>query len=138
MIHHSARSVDDEASELVRGINVSFCQLLKSVIKLIHQRCGGGKNILIRGHLQFVCCRKIKYQVSGDTYEVREVDLNSPEAIPEKRCYTVEELQIILEVSRPTVYNLIRQKQFRAFQVAGGGVALIGITLVPLLSGLFG
>ena len=66
------------------------------------------------------------------------MDLNSPEAIPEKRCYTVEELQIILEVSRPTVYNLIRQKQFRAFQVAGGGVALIGITLVPLLSGLFG
>ena len=34
--------------------------------------------------------------------------------------YTVEELQIILGVSRPTVYNLIRQKQFRAFQVAGG------------------
>ena len=40
--------------------------------------------------------------------------------MPEKRCYTVEELQLILEVSRPTVYNLIRQKQFRAFQVAGG------------------
>ena len=55
-----------------------------------------------------------------EAYEVREVDLSSPEAIPEKRCYTVEELQIILGVSRPTVYNLIRQKQFRAFQVAGG------------------
>ncbi len=40
--------------------------------------------------------------------------------MPEKRCYTVEELQIILEVSRPTVYNLIRQNQFRAFQVCGG------------------
>ena len=55
-----------------------------------------------------------------EAYEIREVDLNSQEAIAEKRCYTVEELQIILEVSRPTVYNLIRQKQFRAFQVAGG------------------
>ena len=55
-----------------------------------------------------------------EAYEVREVDLNSPEAIPEKRCYTVDELQIILKVSRPTVYNLIRQKQFRAFQIAGG------------------
>ena len=55
-----------------------------------------------------------------EAYEVREIDLNSPDAVPEKRCYTVEELQIILEVSRPTVYNLIRQKQFRAFQVAGG------------------
>ncbi len=52
--------------------------------------------------------------------EVREVDLNSPEALPVKRCYTVEELQVILEVSRPTVYNLIRQNLFRSFQVAGG------------------
>lgn len=55
-----------------------------------------------------------------EAYEVQEIDINSPEAIPEKRCYTVEELQAILEVSRPTVYNLIHQKQFRAFQVAGG------------------
>ena len=55
-----------------------------------------------------------------EAYEVREIDVNSPDAVPEKRCYTVEELQIILEVSRPTVYNLIRQKQVRAFQVAGG------------------
>ena len=55
-----------------------------------------------------------------EAYVVREVDMNSLEALPEKRCYTVEELQIILAVSRPTVYNLIRQKQFRAFQVAGG------------------
>lgn len=55
-----------------------------------------------------------------EAYEVREIDVNSPDAVPEKRCYTVEELQIILEISRPTVYNLIRQKQFRAFQVAGG------------------
>ena len=55
-----------------------------------------------------------------EAYEVREIDANSPDAVPGKRCYTVEELQIILGVSRPTVYNLIRQKQFRAFQVAGG------------------
>ena len=59
-------------------------------------------------------------EIIMEVYEVREVDMNSPEALPEKRCYTVEELQIILAVSRPTVYNLIRQKQFRAFQVAGG------------------
>lgn len=49
-----------------------------------------------------------------------EIDAASQEAIPEKRCYTVEELQIILSVSRPTVYNLIRRKEFRAFQVGGG------------------
>ena len=45
---------------------------------------------------------------------------NSPKAIPEKRCYTVEDLQIILNVSRPTVYNLIKKNEFRAFQVGGG------------------
>ena len=55
-----------------------------------------------------------------EAYEVHEIDAISPKAVPEKRCYTVEELQVILEVSRPTVYNLIRQKNFRAFQVAGG------------------
>ena len=39
----------------------------------------------------------------------------------EKRCYTVEELQCILAVSRPTVYALIKKKEFSAFQIGGGG-----------------
>ena len=25
-----------------------------------------------------------------EAYEVREIDVNSPDAVPEKRCYTVE------------------------------------------------
>ena len=28
----------------------------------------------------------------------------------EKRCYTVQELQEILGVSRPTIYNLLKKK----------------------------
>ena len=31
----------------------------------------------------------------------------------EKRCYTVQELQEILGVSRPTIYNLLKKKEFR-------------------------
>ena len=42
------------------------------------------------------------------------------ENVPEKRCYTVEELQIILCVSRPTVYNLLKRKEFHWFQIGGG------------------
>ena len=34
----------------------------------------------------------------------------------EKRCYTVKELQEILGVSRPTVYNLLKKNEFRWIQ----------------------
>ena len=38
----------------------------------------------------------------------------------EKRCYTVQELQEILGVSRPTIYNLLKKKEFRWVQLVGG------------------
>lgn len=38
----------------------------------------------------------------------------------EKRCYTVQELQEILGVSRPTVYNLLKRNKFRWIQLDGG------------------
>lgn len=37
-----------------------------------------------------------------------------------KRCYTVQKLQEILGVSRPTVYNLLKKKEFRWIQLDGG------------------
>ena len=37
-----------------------------------------------------------------------------------RRCYTVEDLQAILGVSRPTVYNLLKRNEFRWFQIGGG------------------
>jgi len=42
------------------------------------------------------------------------------ESTAEKRCYTVEELQAILCVSRPTVYSLLKRNEFRWFQIGGG------------------
>lgn len=37
----------------------------------------------------------------------------------EKRCYTVAELQKILGVSRPTIYALLKRKEFRWVQIGG-------------------
>lgn len=36
---------------------------------------------------------------------------------PEKRCYTVKELQKILSFSRPTVYELLKKREFRWVQI---------------------
>ena len=41
-------------------------------------------------------------------------------AIPDKRTYTVEEIQTILGVSRPTVYSLLKKNEFRWLQIGGG------------------
>ncbi len=38
----------------------------------------------------------------------------------DKRCYTVGDLQSILGVSRPSVYNLLKRNEFRWFQIGGG------------------
>ena len=35
----------------------------------------------------------------------------------EKRCYTVKELQEILGISRPTVYELLKKHEFRWIQI---------------------
>ncbi len=40
--------------------------------------------------------------------------------VPEKRCYTVEDLQIILGISRGSVYELLKKQEFRWFQIGGG------------------
>ena len=37
----------------------------------------------------------------------------------EKRCYTVKDLQEILGVSRPSVYDLLKKNEFR--WILGGG-----------------
>lgn len=45
----------------------------------------------------------------------------APPANPiEKKTYTVMEIQEILGISRPTVYNLLKKKEFRWIQVGGG------------------
>ena len=38
------------------------------------------------------------------------------ENIAEKRCYTVKEVQEMLGISRPTVYELLKKNEFRWIQ----------------------
>ena len=46
------------------------------------------------------------------------IDTNVTEqVIAEKRCYTVKEIQEMLGISRPTVYDLLQQNQFRWFRI---------------------
>ena len=51
---------------------------------------------------------------SKDNFEF-PIDNSIP--ITEKRCYTVEDLQIILGISRGTVYKLLEQKEFRWIKI---------------------
>ncbi len=43
-----------------------------------------------------------------------------PALSSEKRCYTVEDLQMMLEISRGSVYELLKRKEFKWFQIGGG------------------
>ena len=53
----------------------------------------------------------------------------------EKRCYTVKDLQEMLDVSRSTVYKLLRQNEFRWIQLEGGGYRISFIFLVVPIAG---
>ncbi len=46
-----------------------------------------------------------------------EFPIDNSIPITEKRCYTVEDLQIILGISRGTVYKLLEQKEFRWIKI---------------------
>lgn len=54
-----------------------------------------------------------------ESCEVFDMELASQEALPDRRCYTVEDLIDILGVSRPSIYNLINEKVFRCVKVGG-------------------
>ena len=47
-------------------------------------------------------------------------DIETSMPVTEKRGYTVEEVQIILNISRPSVYRLIKKNYFHAFQISRG------------------
>ena len=42
-----------------------------------------------------------------------------PTYINEKRTYTVDEIQDILGISRPTAYNLVKKELFRSIRIGG-------------------
>lgn len=52
-----------------------------------------------------------------DSMRTMEYPADAAGAASEKRCYTVEDLQIILGVSRGSVYKLLGQNEFRWFKI---------------------
>ncbi|BAK47000.1 hypothetical protein CXIVA_10330 [Clostridium sp. SY8519] len=55
--------------------------------------------------------------------ETTDFELNADDAgaVPESRCYTVEDLQAILMISKSSVYNLLKKKEFRWIRVGRSG-----------------
>ena len=53
--------------------------------------------------------------------ETFELNADAVEAVPESRCYTVEDLQAILMISKSSVYNLLKKKEFRWIRVGRSG-----------------
>ena len=49
----------------------------------------------------------------------RELEIPQQEADIGKRTYTVEEIQEILKISRPTAYALVRRNVFRSIRIGG-------------------
>ena len=49
--------------------------------------------------------------------EILERQEEAVVAVTEKRCYTVEDLQIILGIARGTAYKLLERHEFRWFKI---------------------
>lgn len=49
--------------------------------------------------------------------EILERQEEAAVSVTEKRCYTVEDLQIILGIARGTAYKLLGQHEFRWFKI---------------------
>ena len=48
-----------------------------------------------------------------------DADRRAERDAPGCRCYTVEDLQIMLGISRQSVYTLLKKQEFRWFRVGG-------------------
>ena len=53
-----------------------------------------------------------------NTVNERNMDMEG-KAVKEKRTYTVKEIQEILDVSKPTVYALLKRKEFHSIIIGG-------------------
>ena len=49
------------------------------------------------------------------------VKITDPKPVQQNRCYTVEDLMTMLGMSRKSVYELLKRKEFRWFQLGQGG-----------------
>ena len=54
----------------------------------------------------------------GRTYEIpAEAAVSTGENVNTKKCYTIDEVSLILNLSRPSVMKLLRQQEFKWFKL---------------------
>ena len=56
-----------------------------------------------------------------EAYEKLDLPEGAVPEMPEKRCYTVEDIQNILLCGRVTVYDLLKKNEFRYIKLGGAG-----------------
>ena len=49
------------------------------------------------------------------------VEITDPKPIQQNRCYTVDDLMTMLGMSRKSVYELLKRREFRWFRLGQGG-----------------
>ena len=49
------------------------------------------------------------------------VEITDPKPVQQNRCYTVDDLMTMLGMSRKSVYELLKRREFRWFQLGQGG-----------------
>lgn len=63
--------------------------------------------------------KEIREEMTQET-EPFSIPLKAQKETPETRCYTVPDLQVILNISRGSVYELLQRKEFKWFQIGNG------------------
>ena len=63
--------------------------------------------------------KEIREEMAQET-EPFSIPLKAQKEMPESRCYTVPDLQVILNISRGSVYELLQRKEFKWCQIGNG------------------
>lgn len=84
--------------------------------EIAHLQNNFQKNIINDG-----CCNQAEQNTAECVSYIDQfiVNTNSHNATPQKKCYTVEDIQTMLCISRPSVYKLINKNLFHTVKVAG-------------------
>lgn len=50
-----------------------------------------------------------------------KIEITEPKPVSQNRCYTVDDLVVMLGMCKKSVYELLKRKEFKWFQLGSGG-----------------
>ena len=120
------QDLPDECQRSVEDLVIlqaESAELHQNIAKLSEHEQFIIKSIYFDGMKQVELAKKLGISKVSMSQKVSAIlnRLKESENMAEKRCYTVKDLQEMLDVSRSTVYKLLRQNEFRWIQLEGGG-----------------